>query len=109
MDFEQVLAVTGKPQALSLQPKEAAATPEPVAPSPAEPVPAAAAEKSDKNQKQEVKPVKAGAKKGFNWTMVIILVVVVNLIVMLGGWFGYKFWKKRQAKELQEVEAGVQT
>ena len=109
MDFEQVLAVTGKPQALSLQPKEAAATPEPVAPSPAEPVPVAAAEKSDKNQKQEVKPVKAGAKKGFNWTMVIILVVVVNLIVMLGGWFGYKFWKKRQAKELQEVEAGVQT
>jgi uncharacterized protein (TIGR03503 family) len=109
MDFDQVLAVTDKPQSLSLQPKVVALKPGPVAQAQAEPAPVipSAAEKKPEASNKDEHPVAAKVKKRFNWTVVIILVVVANLIVILGGWFGYRFWKKRQAKELQDVEAGV--
>ena len=107
MDFEQMLAVTEQPQSLTLEPKVAA----PASPAPhpqSEPVASKPAEEAIPEESHpETHPVKEEKKKGFNWTMVIILVVGVNLVVILGGWFGYRFWKKRQAKELQDVEEGV--
>lgn len=57
-------------------------------------------EETAEQEQVEAEPV----KKGFNWTMVIILVVVINLLAITGGWFGYRIWKKRQAREQQAVE-----
>jgi uncharacterized protein (TIGR03503 family) len=102
MEFEQVLAVTTKPQSLSLQAKAEEHKAEPAAAVQHEPAPAQA-----EANKEEVHATPEQVKKGFNWTAVIILVVVANLVVILGGWFGYRFWKKRQAKALENVESGV--
>jgi uncharacterized protein (TIGR03503 family) len=105
MDFEQVLAVTGSPQSLSLLPKVVAPQPTPQMQHEAEAKPsdAAAAEK----HAEENKPAKTEVKKGFNWTVVIIMVVVANLVVIFGVGFGYRFWKKRQDKAVQDVDAGM--
>ena len=108
MDFEQVLAVTGSPQSLSLLPKVVAPKPTPeVQHEPeAKPADTPAAEKHVEDIKH-TQPAKTEVKKGFNWTIVIIMVVVANLIVIFGAWFGYRFWKKRQDKAVEDVEAGV--
>lgn len=105
MDFEQVLTVTDKPQSLSLHAKATEHKAEEPR-SEAEPASAPAPEEKQDEPKEEA-VAESGEKKGFNWTLVISLVVVVNLVVILGGWFGYRFWKKRQARQIQEVEAGV--
>ena len=108
MDFDQVLTVTGKPQSLSLQSTVAEHKSEPVAETHTEPAQATPADTKDEHEAKPDKHVAAtDVKKGFNWSLVIILVVGVNLVVIGGGWFGYRFWKKRQAKELEAVEAGV--
>lgn len=106
MEFDQVLAVTEKPQSLSLLAKmDEKKEVEHKAESAAAVEPAVAEEKHEENT--EPTPNDAKEKKGFNWTLVIILVVVVNLVVILGGWLGYRIWKKRQSRALQDVEAGV--
>ena len=100
MEFDLVLAVTAKPQSLSLQAKVTEHNTESAAPTQA--VSAVATE-----EKPDEHATADKTKKGFNWSLVIILVVAVNLVVILGGWFGFRFWKKRQANALDNVEAGV--
>lgn len=107
MTFEQELSVTEKPQALTLKPKETVSVPkaEPAVVEHAKPV----EEKKNEHTVDE-STKKAGeqkAKKRFNWTVVIIMVVVINLVIILLGWFAYKLWRKRQNKEIEEIEAGV--
>ena len=105
MEFDQVLALTGKPQSLSLQAKVPEHTVEPASHSET----AAETPQIPKTAKPDAHATANKGKKNFNWTFVIILVVLVNLVVILGGWFGYRFWKKRQSKALENVEAGVKT
>jgi uncharacterized protein (TIGR03503 family) len=110
MDFDEILAVTDKPQSLNLQAKVAETKPEPVAPAHTEPAVAKASEKKQPEKAHKDEHASAPkVKKGFNWTLVIILVVGVNLVVLLGGWFGYRIWKKRQNKAVEDVDAGVKT
>ncbi|MBI1423587.1 MAG: VWA domain-containing protein [Gammaproteobacteria bacterium] len=111
MDFDEVLAVTSKPQALSLLAKATEAKPEPVhAPvAQAEETTHAVttAEEHHAEPAQEKEHTPAATKKGFSWTIVIILVVGVNVLLILGGWLGYRFWKKRQNKAVADVDTGV--
>lgn len=116
MKFDLAMTVTTKPQPLSLKPA-AISLPK----KPAKAAPAATASQGTEHKDKADKPgsskkqdknktgnkVKAKARKGFNWTTVIIMVIVVNLIVILGGWLGYRVWQKKKAKALQDVEAGT--
>lgn len=111
MEFDQVMVLTGKPQALSLRPKPVAATPVPTAKSvsaaPSAPLSVPAAQSHHAKKTQPVAKVKR--QKKFNWTVVILIVVGANMLVILGGWLGYRVWKKRKAKALQDVEGGTKS
>ncbi|MGD8926921.1 MAG: VWA domain-containing protein [Thioalkalispiraceae bacterium] len=104
MDFEQVLAVTDGSQSVALKVK-----PKPV-PEKAEHTEQAAQtdEKTDKQseKKTEIEPQKT--KEGFSWWIVMALVVGVNILVIGGGWFAFRTWKKRQQQEEDKVEAALQ-
>ena len=96
MDFENVLSVTEKAQSLALKVKEKKAK-------------AKAEDGHDKkeavDEKGEEEP--ATEEDGFNWILVIAMIVGVNAIVIGGGWFAYRSWKKRQQKQEVDVEAAL--
>lgn len=101
MQFEQLLAVTDKPQSLAMkispaQVPHAAQTPAPAEHEPAVEEKAADAEHADSPEAEA---------EGFNWALVLILVVVVNLSVIIGGWFAYRTWRKRQTAKDDAVTA----
>ena len=104
MEFEQVIATTGNAQSLALKitPASKQAEAEPVAvekeaPAETEPVESATEETKDE-----------GAD-GFNWALVLTLVVIVNLLVLAGGWFAYRIWRKRQTASDDEVTAELES
>lgn len=108
MEFDQLVALTGKPQPLSLRPKPVPVIPAPTpAAKPHSATPTVAEESQHTKKTQSVEKLKH--KKKFNWTIVILIVVGANLLVILGGWLGYRLWKKRKDKALQEVEGGTKS
>lgn len=117
MNFDVAMTATTKPQPLSLEPSVISMPKKAVQAAP-QTTTALETHKADDASKTEVKTsqhkdktekkAKSKLKKGFSWTTVIILVVVVNLIVILGGWLGYRLWQKKKAKALEDVEAGTQ-
>jgi len=105
MDFENVLAVTDKAQSLALKvsPKKADENPE-----------AKQDEKvsDDEKAEDEVADAESAGEEaveedGFNWILVIAIIIGVNVFVIGGGWFAYRTWKKRQLKQEGAVEAAL--
>jgi len=94
MKFEQILAVTGKSQSLSLKIKAT----EQVEKKPKE---------KDKHSAVEVveTETKEAGSEGFSWIIVSALVIGINLLIIGGGWFGYRKWTISQART-QDAVAG---
>jgi uncharacterized protein (TIGR03503 family) len=42
--------------------------------------------------------------KGFDWTFVVILIIVINVVVGIGGGVAYFIWKKRKVNQLAEED-----
>lgn len=94
MEFSQVLAVTPAPQSLAIHKEPVAATAE-----------AANAENKDSETGAATAPAEP---TGFDWKIVIGIVVIANLLVFGLGWFAYRRFRQRQqqqadtdAKEMQ--------
>lgn len=102
MDFEQVLSVTDGMQSLALKPEEAKQVEAPVT----EAENTAATEESKPEQSTE--EVAEQEPEGFSWAIVLTLIVVVNLLVMTGGWFAYRTWRKRQSAQEDAVAAELE-
>ena len=105
--FEQLIAVTGQPQSLALKidaPQTQAATEH------AAPAEQDKAENENENAAEAEKEHNTeSAPEGFNWALVLILVVVVNLSVLIGGWFAYRTWRKRQTAKDDAVTAELES
>ncbi len=105
MDFEQVLAVTGEAQSLALKikPKETVPVEQPA------PEKAVAEKAPEQEQPADNMTEDSEAESdGFNWTMVLSLVVGINIILFGVGWFVLRLWRKRMAREQEEVEAELE-
>ena len=111
MDFEKLLSVTGKSQSLALKVKA-----KPAAKGHFE-------EKHDAEKSEEDEKAEDGhdnkaedssgeehadeEKGGFNWLVVVAMIIGANGIVIGGGWFAYRTWKKRQKKDEAAVEEAL--
>lgn len=107
MDFEKVLSVTDKSQSLALKVKA-----KPVEEKHAEEKPEEKHEKAkdgdDKDHKESTSEEHATEEKdGFSWLVVVAMIIGANVIVIGGGWFAYRIWKKRQKKEEAAVEEAL--
>lgn len=100
MDFEQLVAVTDKSQSLALKIKPKHAEPKPEK----EQHDAVEEHVTDETDKQDAT---AEEHTGFSWWVVIVLVIGINLVVIGGGWFAYRTWKKRQQQQESDVEAAL--
>lgn len=102
LKFEQLLVVSSKEQPISLkvkpEVKPESETQEQIH------APAAEEKAHEEVKEDKAKGQENTHEEGFNWIMVLILVVVVNAIVGAAGWFGYRFWKKKQAGKTDAVE-----
>jgi len=105
MEFEQILSVTDKSQSLALKikPREDS-----------KPVETKKEEAKEENPKEEhhddgSEHVSTETTTGhdeaeeFNWGIVLGLVIGVNALLIGGGWFGYRKWKKRQSQAQDAV------
>ena len=54
----------------------------------------------------EEEPVPEETKQKTNWWLIISILVVSNLFIFVGGYYGYKFWQKRYGRvsELDDEE-----
>jgi uncharacterized protein (TIGR03503 family) len=108
MDFEQALTVTEGFQSLAYKPPVHAKAEEPHA---ADTPPAAEAHApgaEESAQEHATEEVVSEEQEGFSWTIVLIIIVVVNLLVMTGGWFAYRTWRKRQTAKDEAVAAELE-
>lgn len=106
MDFEKVLSVAdaSQPIALKVKPKQLEEK-------------SAAEHENSENTKEKIKEdatEEATSEEdvteeqdGFSWWVVVAMVLGVNVIVIGGGWFAYRTWKKRQKKDETEVEEAL--
>lgn len=109
IDFEQLLAVTAKPQSLAI--KSAAATQQDATTKPmAAEIPAA--EKTNKPTASEAAaaedPVKAEPHKGFNWKIAGGIVVGTNVILFGIGYLVYRRIRKRRQQQLVKDDKEMQ-
>jgi hypothetical protein len=107
MQFEQLLAVTDKAQSLAMKISPAQTPHAGQTPAPAEQEAGAEEKAAEADAEQAANP--DAEPEGFNWALVLILVVVVNLIVLIGGWFAYRTWRKRQTAKDDAVTAELES
>jgi hypothetical protein len=101
MEFEQRVAITDKAKSLTLKtdPPE----------NPQSDVTQEESQAQDKPDPETSSGVQAehDVAEGFSWWIVIALVIGVNLLVIGGGWFAYRGWKRRQQQEEEEVKEAL--
>ncbi len=104
MEFEQILSVTDKSQSLALKitPREKSKPVKTKKEKPKE-------EHHDEKSEHENKDIVADDAEEFNWAIVIGLVVGINALLIGGGWFAYRKWKKRQTQAQDAVEEELTT
>ncbi len=105
MDFEQILSVTNKSQSLALKIKANKKSKPHI-----EKEANADDDDTEKDEKSDTAIVEEDAETDeFNWAIVIGLVVGVNALVIGGGWFAYRKWKKRQTRAQDAVAEELTT
>ncbi len=106
MDFEKVLSVADGSQsiALKVKPKQLEEKSEAEHENPGNTEEEAKDETKEQATSEENVTEEEG---GFSWWVVAAMVIGINVIVIGGGWFAYRIWKKRQKKEETEVEEAL--
>lgn len=96
LQFERIVSDNKEGKAVSLAEKVAD---KPVEPELVKKEPEETTE-SEVVEEPEAKPVESE----FSWTFVIVLIVGINLLLIVGGFVGYKVWKKRSDKQDADSE-----
>lgn len=114
LEFQRLLSTSGESQVISLTEQAKQPVKEQVADVIKEEVKPEEKIAEASIEKQEEKPVAKTTEEvkeqspegeGFSWIFVLSMTLVINLLALVAGFFGYKYWKKRSSSTDAEEES----